>query len=153
MTATHTQQPILLVQVERIRPIVEEHAARGEADRQLAPPVYEALRDVGLFRLWIPAAYGGYETHPAAAYRVFETLSGIDGAAGWNLNQHAAVSHVGSWLRDGLDEIYAEPDAVFAGVFWPPGAAVEVPGASGSPPMCALPAAATMPAGYSSPRS
>ncbi|MGE0540078.1 MAG: hypothetical protein AB7R89_07845 [Dehalococcoidia bacterium] len=128
MTATHTQPRDLLAQVERIRPIVEEHAARGEADRQLAPPVYEALRDAGLLRLWVPAAYAGYETHPAAAYRVFETLSGIDGAAGWNLNQHAAVSHVASWLRDGLDEIYANPDAVFAGVFWPPGAAVEVPG-------------------------
>ena len=130
MTTIERPTPIadLLSRVESIRPIIEEHAERGEADRQLAPPVYEALRESGLLRLWVPARFGGYETHPAEAYRVFEALSEIDGAVGWNLNQHAAVSGMASWLRDGLDEIYEDPDAVFCGVFWPAGSAIEVAG-------------------------
>jgi alkylation response protein AidB-like acyl-CoA dehydrogenase len=127
-TMERTTVENLLEKVEGIRPIIEEHAERGEADRQLAPAVYEALRESGLLRMWVPARYGGLETHPAEAYRVFEALSEIDGAVGWNLNQHAAVSGMASWLRDGLDEIYADPDAVFCGVFWPAGSAIEVPG-------------------------
>lgn len=124
---THTVEE-LLEKVERIRPIIEEHAARGEADRQLAPQVQEAVRDAGLLRIWVPKAFGGLELHPAEAYRVFERLSEIDGAVGWNLNQHAAVSAMATWLHDGLDEVFADPDAGFAGVFWPAGTAREVEG-------------------------
>lgn len=127
-TIERTTVDDLLANAERIRPIIEEHAQRGEVERQLAPQVYEAMRDAGLFRIWIPARYGGHELSPSEGYRVFERLSEIDGAVGWNLNQHAAVSSMASWLRDGLDEIYGDPDAVFCGVFWPAGSAVEVPG-------------------------
>lgn len=127
VTATRTTAD-LLDAVQRIRPIIEEYSARGEADRQLARPVYEALHDSGLLRMWVPAKFGGYETHPADAYPVFEALSAIDGAVGWNVNQHAAVASIASWMREGLDELFADPDAVFAGVFWPPGSAVEVDG-------------------------
>ena len=41
----------LLDAVERIRPIVEEHAAQSEAQRALAAPVYDAMRDAGFFRM------------------------------------------------------------------------------------------------------
>jgi len=127
-TIERTTVDDLFQRVERIRPIIEEHAQRGEANRQLAPQVYEALRDSGLLRLWVPARFGGLEAHPADAYRVFERLSEIDGAAGWNLNQHAAVCGLASWVWDGLDELFANPNAVFCGVFWPAGSAIEVPG-------------------------
>ena len=118
----------LVARAKDIRPILEEHAEWGEANRRIAPQVHEALKSAGFMRMWKPKAYGGLELHPAEAYRVFEELSAIDGAVGWNLNQHAAVSAMCTWLRDGLDEIFADPDASFAGVFWPAGSAVEVPG-------------------------
>jgi alkylation response protein AidB-like acyl-CoA dehydrogenase len=118
----------LLAKVEQIRPIIEEHAEEGEANRRLAPPVYEALRDAGFLRLWVPKAFGGLEMHPAEGYRVFEALAAVDGAVAWNLNQHAAVSTMATWFRDALDELFADPDESFAGVFWPPGAATEVDG-------------------------
>ncbi len=118
----------LLEAVERVRPVIEQHSAEGEANRQLAPAVYEALRDAGLLRMWAPARFGGYELHPAQAYPVFEALSAIDAAVGWNVNQHSAIATFASWMREGLDELFADPSAVFAGVFWPPGAAVEVDG-------------------------
>lgn len=128
-TIERTTVQDLLQKVERIRPIIEEHAASGDANRRLAPQVFEALRDTGLNRVWIPSALGGHELHPAAAYKLFERLSEIDGAVGWNLNQHAAVSTLGAWLpQEGLEEIYSDPDAGFAGVFWPAGSAIEVPG-------------------------
>lgn len=125
-TLARTLDPLAAVQ--QIRPIIEEHAAHGEADRQVAPEVYEAMRDAGLFRMWVPKAFGGLETDPATAYRVFEDLSAIDGAVGWNLNQHQAVAGLATWLREGLSELFDSPDNIFAGVFWPPGSATEVPG-------------------------
>jgi alkylation response protein AidB-like acyl-CoA dehydrogenase len=118
----------LLARVEQIRPIIEEHAAEGEANRRLSPAVFEALRDAGFLRIWTPRAFGGLEMHPAEAYRVFEALSAIDGAVGWNLNQHAAVSTMATWAVDALDEVFDSPDNSFAGVFWPAGAASEVDG-------------------------
>jgi alkylation response protein AidB-like acyl-CoA dehydrogenase len=118
----------LLARVEDIRPIIEEHAERGEAERKIAPPVYEALRDAGFLRIWVPKAFGGLELHPAEAYPIFEALSAIDGAVGWNLNQHAAVSAIVSWFTDAHTELWDSPDRSFAGVFWPAGAAQEVDG-------------------------
>jgi alkylation response protein AidB-like acyl-CoA dehydrogenase len=128
-TIERTTAQDLLAQVERIRSIIEEHAEAGDLNRRMAPQVYEALQASGLNRTWLPAAYGGHELHPAAAYRILERLSEIDGAVGWNLNQHMAVTVLTSWLpKEGHDEIYSDPNAGFAGVFWPAGAAVEVPG-------------------------
>ncbi len=100
----------------------------GEVERRIAPEVYEALRDSGLLRIWTPAAFGGHELHPVDGLRVIKRLSEIDGAVGWNLNQHAAVTTLSTWAVDGLDEIFSDPDAGFAGVFWPAGAATEVDG-------------------------
>jgi alkylation response protein AidB-like acyl-CoA dehydrogenase len=118
----------LLAKVEQIRPIIEEHAQRGESERRIAQPVYEALRDAGFLRIWVPKAFGGLEMHPAEAYKVFEALSAIDGAVGWNLNQHAAVSTMATWAVDVLDQVFDSPDNSFAGVFWPAGAATQVDG-------------------------
>ncbi|MFN0092998.1 MAG: acyl-CoA dehydrogenase family protein, partial [Acidimicrobiales bacterium] len=118
----------LLAAVERIRPVIEEHAPQGEADRRLAPAIYDAFKQAGLLRMWIPAASGGLELHPADACKVFTAVSAIDGAAGWNLNQHSAVPTLASWCRGALDWLFADPDAYWAGVFWPPAAATAVDG-------------------------
>ncbi|MGE0601750.1 MAG: acyl-CoA dehydrogenase family protein [Dehalococcoidia bacterium] len=128
-TLERTTVDELLDRVERIRPIIEEHAAWGEANRRIAPEVFQAVRDAGLLRIWLPAAFGGHELHPAGAYRLLERISEIDGAVGWNLNQHAAVTVLATWLQQqGLEEVFSNPDSGFAGVFWPAGAAIEVPG-------------------------
>jgi alkylation response protein AidB-like acyl-CoA dehydrogenase len=118
----------VLALVERIRPIVEEHATEGELNRQLSPAVYDAFRDSGLLRLAIPASYGGLEVDPVTAIGVFEALGAIDGSAAWVLNQQYAVSLLASWVSTGIDEFFADPDAYWSGVFWPPGSAERVDG-------------------------
>jgi hypothetical protein len=54
----------LLHQVERIRPLIKEHAASAEANRQLSSAVYEAMYEAGLFAMLAPKAHGGVELHP-----------------------------------------------------------------------------------------
>jgi len=120
----------LLEVVERIRPIVLEYATQTEAQRSLAAPVYDAMRDGGLFRMLAPKAFGGLELHPTAAYRVWEALARIDSAAAWNLQISSSVSTLAYWLpKQGGEELFARgPDTIFAGGFFPPGLSVRVPG-------------------------
>ena len=118
MTALTSTDALALV--ERIRPIVEEHATEGELNRQLSPAVYDAFRDSGLLRLSLPAAYGGLEVDPITAIGVFEALAAIDGSAAWVLNQHYSICTLATWASAGMDEFFADPDVHWAGVFWPP---------------------------------
>lgn len=117
-----------LARIEQIRPIIEEHADSGELQRDLAPAVFDAFRSSGLLRLALPASHGGLELDPVAAVDVFEAIGRIDGSAAWVLNQQYAVSLLATWASAGIDEFFADPDAHFSGVFWPPGAAERVDG-------------------------
>jgi alkylation response protein AidB-like acyl-CoA dehydrogenase len=117
-----------LALIERIRPIVEEHATEGELNRELSPAVYDAFRDTGLLRLSLPASHGGLELDPITAIDVFEALGAIDGSAAWVLNQQYAVALLAAWAVDGLDEFFGDPDAHWSGVFWPPGSAERLDG-------------------------
>ncbi len=118
----------VLSNARELRGVIEAHAGPGESDRQLAPEVVGAMREAGLFRMWVPEAFGGFGTDHREAYQVFEEISAADGSAGWVLNQSVAVSALSAMMGDGGEEIYADPDALFAGALWPPGTATEVEG-------------------------
>jgi alkylation response protein AidB-like acyl-CoA dehydrogenase len=120
----------LLSEVERIAPILEQNAARAEAERALPHAAYDAMLDAGLFRALAPRAFGGLELHPAEAYRVWEAVSRIDSVAGWNLQISSAIGGFAAWLpKEGSEEVYARgADTIFAGGFFPPGPSVRVPG-------------------------
>ena len=75
----------LLAAVERLRPLIEEHAGRAETNRQLSNVVYDAMHRAGLFAMLAPKAYRGLELHPIEAMRVWEAVARIDSAAAWNL--------------------------------------------------------------------
>ena len=120
----------LLDKVELVRPTIEEYSAESETRRKLADEIYDDLLDHGFFGTLVPEVYGGLELHPVDAYQVWEAISRIDSAAGWNLQISSAVSSFASWLsQEGLDEIfYAGPDIIFAGALTPPAPAVRVEG-------------------------
>jgi alkylation response protein AidB-like acyl-CoA dehydrogenase len=43
------------------------------------------MKEAGIYRMWIPRAYGGLEVDPMTALRVLEEAARIDSAAAWNL--------------------------------------------------------------------
>jgi alkylation response protein AidB-like acyl-CoA dehydrogenase len=55
----------LLHQVERIRPLIKEHATSAEANRQLSRVVYDAMYEAGLFAMLAPKAHGGPSYTPS----------------------------------------------------------------------------------------
>jgi indole-3-acetate monooxygenase len=119
--------------VERARalaPIVTQWRDAGEQERHMPRPVFEALRDAGLFALTVPRALGGAEVTDEIILPVIEELSRQDGSIGWNvmIASHGAV--IASYLpAPGLCEVYrGGPSTVFAGSLAPQGAAIPVPG-------------------------
>jgi alkylation response protein AidB-like acyl-CoA dehydrogenase len=92
-------------------------------------PLFEALRNAGFFRLWIPRRFGGPEVDMLTFMRVVEALARLDGAAGWNVMIGAEGSAFAAYLpEDTARELFAPAHAVVAGSFQPRGDATPVTG-------------------------
>lgn len=128
--ATHdTAVTTLLHAVERIRPIIQTHAASAETNRQLARAVYDAMYEAGLFAMLAPKAHGGLELHPVEAMQVWESIARTDSAAAWNLVMNQAVAAYAAWLpAEGAQEIFKDGPTTVAGALNPPAAAIRVDG-------------------------
>jgi alkylation response protein AidB-like acyl-CoA dehydrogenase len=127
MTATATS---LIQSVGRIAQIFREHAASNERDRRLALPVVEEMKAAGLFRMWTPRAFGGFEMDPVSVMQVVEEVTRLDSAAGWNLQLSTGIVPFFAWFPDqGVEEVWGEgPDLILGGTLFPPGSAVPVEG-------------------------
>jgi len=109
--------------------IIATHVDTTERDRRLARPVIDALRAVGLFRLFTPRALGGLEVDPVTFARVVEEVSMFDSAAGWALQVNTGAWWTSRMSPEGVAELYADgPDLMMAASFAPPHRAEEVPG-------------------------
>ena len=115
--------------VEEVEPVIRNGAARAESEGNVPAEVREALRAAGLFRIWIPASLGGWEVDPVTALRIFEDLSTIDSAAGWLVQMSAAVAALAVFFgEEAVEEMFANPDDIFADTFAAPGQARPVDG-------------------------
>jgi alkylation response protein AidB-like acyl-CoA dehydrogenase len=102
---------------------VAASAARdSEQRRRLPGELVAAMVDAGVYRLLVPEAVGGLESHPAVLAEVVEALARGDGAAGWCAAIGATSGLVGGYLQEeAAREVYADPRVVSGGVFAPKG--------------------------------
>jgi alkylation response protein AidB-like acyl-CoA dehydrogenase len=115
--------------IRRVEPVIREHAARGERERRVPKETADALRAAGLFKLWLPKEFGGWQMEPLAACRAIEEVARIDSAAAWMFQMCSTVSMVGAWFGDvGVAELHEIPDPVFGDSFAPPMRMVPAPG-------------------------
>jgi alkylation response protein AidB-like acyl-CoA dehydrogenase len=118
----------LLEKVRQIEPELRASAADAESFRRLPEASFRAMRNQRLYDMWKPRAFGGLETDPVTAFRVFEEVSRIDSAAGWNLQLASGAEMFGAWFPDeGAREAFGA-GAILAGSFFPPRRAVPVEG-------------------------
>lgn len=118
----------LLNRVLEIEPVIRRYAAAAENDCKLAAPVAKAMQEVGLYRLWRPKAFGGFEAEPVTGLRVIEEISRIDSAAGWNLQIAVAHDMFAPWFGDQAAQEIFGFDAIPVGSFNPVRKAVPVAG-------------------------
>ena len=119
-----------IVAAEDLAPQVAAFAEEGERSRRLPLPLVEAMARAGLFRLWTPRALGGPEVDPMTFLRVVETISRVDGSAGWCQLIAGSLSVFGGYLpMAGAQQIFGcDPLTVVSGSFAPFGQAVVAPG-------------------------
>jgi alkylation response protein AidB-like acyl-CoA dehydrogenase len=118
----------LLTAIRKIEPIIRQHAPDAERDRKLAAPVAKAMHQAGLYRLWRPKAFGGFELDPVSGFRIIEEISRIDSAAGWNLQIAVAHDMFAPWFGDQAAQEIFNADAIPVGAFNPARKAVPVAG-------------------------
>jgi len=72
----------LLDAVQRIAPVIQQHADEAERAGRLSPATVEAMRAARLFRMFNPKTLGGLEVSPLTCARVIEAVTALDSAAG-----------------------------------------------------------------------
>ena len=73
----------LLADIRKLAPRVTSRAAEIEAGRRIPLDLVEALRSIGVFRMFVPQSHGGLELDLPAALEVIGALGRIDGSLGW----------------------------------------------------------------------
>ena len=115
--------------VRDLEPILRKFAPMAEADCNVPKEAIDAIREAGLFRIWIPEKLGGWDVDPVTACRIFEDIARIDSAASWSVQMSNGVTALGRFFGDqAVAEIYAGGSKILADAFAPPGAAVPVEG-------------------------
>ena len=105
-----------------LAPFVRDHADEAEDLRRLPRAVAEALRDAGLMRLCVPAAYGGPECDPMTMVRAVVEVARADGAAGWCTMIASTTSSMACFLEPAWARtIYGDPTVVTGGAYAPTG--------------------------------
>ena len=51
----------LLADIRELAPVITARAAEIEAGRRIPPDLVEALRSIGVFRMFVPRSHGGLE--------------------------------------------------------------------------------------------
>jgi alkylation response protein AidB-like acyl-CoA dehydrogenase len=127
-TMAHLTEESVPEAVERIRPVIEAHRDEAESERRLSDAVVSAMKNEGLFKLWLPKEMGGAELDLLTYLKTVEEIARIDSAAGWIFANSATSAVQAAFLpEDGAREVYGG-DALTAGSIIPRGRAVPVEG-------------------------
>jgi len=115
----------LLAQIEELRPVITSRAAEIEAGRRIPIDLVEAIKAIGIFRMFVPRSHGGLELDLPAGLEIFEALSRIDGSVGWIRMIGCGQGIFAPLLpRDTYEQIYQKgPDVVISGSIQPGGTA------------------------------
>lgn len=93
-------------------PLLRENAARGEAERSLAPECVKALRDAGMFRLTVPKRFDGHDLDVRGQVATIAEVGRGCASAGWLVGIAAISGNVAArFPAEGVEEVFAgSPD-------------------------------------------
>src|SRR5215475_13311443 len=115
---------------QALAPIVAQWRDTGEQERHMPRPLFEALRDAGVFAMSVSKVVGGAEVEEETVVQVIEELARQDGSVGWNVMIASGAAVAASYLpAAALREMYRSgPSTVIAGSLLPKGVAIPVSG-------------------------
>jgi len=110
-------------------PTLREKAAWSEENRRIHEDSIQALVDAGVFRLRMPARYGGFESNTRTLVDVAIQLGRADGALAWTVSTYWIASWiVGLFQDEAQDEVFSTPDVRICGAVSPSGTVVPADG-------------------------
>src|SRR5258707_12796341 len=120
----------LLADIRELAPVITARAAEIEAGRRIPPDLVEALRSIGVFRMFVPRSHGGLELDLPTALGIYEALSRIDGSVGWVAMIGGGGDLFAPLLpRHTYEQVYQNgPDVIIAGSAQPARTAQAGPG-------------------------
>jgi alkylation response protein AidB-like acyl-CoA dehydrogenase len=120
----------LLDDIEALAPTIRARAAEAETARQVPIELIQALKSIGVFRMFAPRSRDGLELDLPSALAVIHRLGKIDGSVGWTAMIGSTAALFAPMLSRGIyDQIYQDgPNVIFAGSARPDGTARAVPG-------------------------
>ena len=107
----------LLADIRGLAPDIATRPAEIEAGRRIPLDLVEALRSIGVFRMFAPQSHGGLELDLPSGLEIIAALGRIDGSVGWS----AMIGSAGgvfapSLPRQTYERVYRNgPDLIFAG--------------------------------------
>jgi alkylation response protein AidB-like acyl-CoA dehydrogenase len=108
--------------IDDLAPAIAARAAEVEAARRIPSDLLALLVDAGCFRLLLPASHGGCGGDLDHATRATEALARADGSVGWTtMIGSTAWCDLAHLDRATFDDLFADPDAIVAGVINPTG--------------------------------
>jgi indole-3-acetate monooxygenase len=113
---------------KRIGPALRQAGEEAERQRRVPAATLATLKQAGLHRMLLPKSLGGYETDPLTCATVIEEVAQFDTAAAWALQANSGAWWGSRFPDAGVEEMFADPDALMAAAFHPPQRAVEVDG-------------------------
>jgi indole-3-acetate monooxygenase len=115
----------LLADIRKLAPDITSRAPEIEARRRIPPDLVEALRSIGVFRMFVPQSHGGLELDLPAALQVIGAPGGIDGSVGWTGMIGAGSAIFVPYLpRETFNQVYQNgPDLIIAASAQPAGTA------------------------------
>ncbi|MFG2646662.1 acyl-CoA dehydrogenase family protein [Streptomyces sp. NPDC048436] len=125
----HLTADEILTRARAAAPVLRERAEDIEEARQLPADVVELLRGTGVFRMTMPASWGGPELTSAQQTEVIEALATGDASAAWCAMIGADSGIFAGYLDDAVArELFPSLDTITAGFMNPTGRAERVPG-------------------------
>jgi 3-hydroxy-9,10-secoandrosta-1,3,5(10)-triene-9,17-dione monooxygenase len=120
----------LVARAAALIPLLERNAAQTEQDRRVAEENITALREAGLFKVTVPARFGGYEAGIPTKVAVSRELGKGDGSTAWAVTLlNVCAWFTGLFGEQAQQDVWgADPDARIAGVFTPSGTTTKVDG-------------------------
>lgn len=127
---TEVTREALVVRARELAPVVAERSVKCEELRRVPEETFQAYRDLGLLRAFVPKQFGGYDLELGTVIETAREIGTACGSSAWCL----AICTLHNWVVGGFpdaaqQEVFGtSPDTVVCGVFMPGGNALRVGG-------------------------
>src|SRR5262249_36100456 len=120
----------MLADIRDLAPKVTARIGEMESARRMPLDLVEALKSIGVFRMFVPRSHGGLDLDLPSAMEVLAALARIDGSLGWTAMIGGGGPIIAPSLpRETYEQVYRNgPDATLAGSIQPAGRAEAVAG-------------------------